>query len=314
MEAPRAADASANPLSGLYQFVRGHLVVVNAIVVASTAFVGAMDFLAPKLSVLPAMVYAATGVLAALMLGAAIAPVFIAKLFALLGFSVRPDGKPSLWRRPGWQFGMAILVIATALGFASVARASEGGLIASKFPEAKRWQASLLSLEADSREIKLGVASANGKLDLIVADSQDPQKDVVARGYAYDYNGLAQAITQGDARAVGLFAKSGLRVGNQLPMVRILVGSQPWSAEIAGLLTPRMFENPEACRDANFLNWELSPPIGPRVATFKRLCDTKEVQERLAGLIESGRQRADPDGSVEKRLKWQRWLLAELQR
>ncbi len=173
MEAARAGDASPNLFHEFSKFVRDHVAVVNAIVVASTTFVAAMDFLAPKLSLVPAMVYTATGLLVALMIAAAVAPVATSKLLGLLGLSARRDGKRPLWRRPAWQFGVAILLMVTALGFASVARASEGGLIASKFPEAKRWQASLLSLEADSQEIKRGVAAANGKLDRIV-DVVDP--------------------------------------------------------------------------------------------------------------------------------------------
>lgn len=173
MEAARDKDASSNPFFEFSKFVREHVAVVNAIVVASTTFVGAMDFLGPKLSVLPSVVYSITGVLVTLMIVAAMAPAAMLKLFGLLGLSVRRDDKLSLWRRPMWQFGVAILLMITTLGFVSVARASEGGLIASRFPEAKRWQVSLLSLEADTKEIKSGVVAANSKLDRIV-DVVDP--------------------------------------------------------------------------------------------------------------------------------------------
>ena len=176
MDGHRAEDASSNPnpFHGLSKFVREHLAVVNAIVVASATVVGALDFLAPKLSVLPAMVYAATGMLLALMVAAAAAPAAASRLAALLGLGVAPSpGGPALWRRPAWQFCVALLVATTALGCASVARASEGGILASSFPEARRWQASLLSLEADTRAIKSGVAAANAKLDKIV-DAVDP--------------------------------------------------------------------------------------------------------------------------------------------
>lgn len=173
MDAARAEDASSNPFHEFGKFVREHVAVVNAVVVASTTFVAAMDFLAPKLSLVPAMVYTATGILVALMIAAAVAPAAVAKLFGLLGLAARRDDRVALWRRPAWQFGVAILIVVTTLGFVSVARASEGGIIASKFPDAKRWQASLLSLEADSQEIKRGVAAANGKLDRIV-DAVDP--------------------------------------------------------------------------------------------------------------------------------------------
>ena len=235
MEAARAEDASSKPFHGFSKFVGDHLAVVNAIVAAAGAAVGAMDFLAPKLSVFPAMVYTGTGLLLALMIAAAIAPVAITKLFGLHGFSSRSNDNLPLWRRPVWQFGVAILLMITALGFASVARASEGGFLASKFSEAKRWQASLLSLEADSQEIKRGVAAANGKLDRLTA-AVDP--DLAADRCA----DLECAVTGGASpQAVRkLFDKGVKTSGNPLYdgalLVEAVLSSAPGRFEVIDLL------------------------------------------------------------------------------
>lgn len=281
--------AAGEPLAGLYGFVKTHLVVVNAVVVASASFVAAMDFLAPKLALVPTVVYSATGALVLLMLAAAVAPGVIGRLLSALGFSARRDGRGPLWRRPAWQFATALLIGVTALGFASVARAAEGGLIAGRFPAAREWQASLLSLAKNTADISRGVAAANGKLDALVANSRDPQKDLVARGYSYDYSGLSNAIKQADIRALRLFAQAGFKVQGQTPIVILLNGGQPWSDEVAAALPKEMFDNAAACDEAGLLNYELKPPVDKRMAAYKKLCGSDQRIERLREAVEAER-------------------------
>lgn len=293
LAAPRA------PFAGLYDFVKTHLVVVNGIVLASGTVVGALDFLAPRLSFMPAAIYCATAALAALMLAAAFAPALISKAGVALGFTFS-EGEVPLWRRPIWQFIVALLLGMTTLGFASVAKASEGGLLASRFPVAKEWQASLLGLRRDVAEIGRGVADANGKLDALVAQSLDPQKDLVARGYAYDQYGLDKAIRQGDARALGLFAKAGYRAEGRAPIVALLIGAQPWSEKVAAALPASMFGSEPACDDANTLNHELKEPVAERLALYKRLCGEAASIGRLRTMVATARS-ATPGTPYEER-------------
>lgn len=289
MGAPESSGAAGGPLAGLYGFVKTHLVVVNAVVVASASFVAAMDFLAPKLAVVPTLVYSATGAVVLLMLAAAFAPSLVERLLASLGFSARRDGRAVLWRGPAWQFSTAILIGITAIGFASVARASEGGLIAGRFPAAREWQESLLALSRNTADISRGVAAVNGKLDALVADSRDPQKDLVARGYSYDYSGLSNAIRQADVRAVRLFAQAGFKAQGQTPIVNLLNGPQPWSDEVASALPADMFGSPAACDDAGLLNYDLKPPVDRRMGLYKRLCGSAASIERLREKVASER-------------------------
>lgn len=295
MGALESGGAASEPLAGLYGFVKTHLVVVNAVVVASASFVGAMDFLAPKLSLVPTLVYSATGSLVLLMLVAAFAPSIAGRLFASLGFSARRDGRAALWRRPGWQFSTAILIGITAIGFASVARASEGGLIAGRFPAARQWQESLLALSRNTADISRGMAAANGKLDALVADSRDPQKDLVARGYSFDYSGLSNAIRQADVRAIRLFAQASFKAQGQTPIVVLLNGPQPWSDDVASALSPTMFDSPAACDEAGLLNYELKPPADRRVKLYKRLCGSAASVERLRARVEAERHALPPN-------------------
>jgi hypothetical protein len=230
-----------------------------------------------------------------LMLVAAFAPSLAGRLFALLGFSARRDGRAALWRRPAWQFSTAILLGITAIGFASVARASEGGLIAGRFPAAREWQESLLALSKNTADISRGMAAANGKLDALVADSRDPQRDVVARGYSYDYSGLSNAIRQSDVRVIRLFAQAGFKVQGQTPIVNLLNGPQPWSDDVAAALPADMFDSPAACDDAGLLNYELKPPVDRRMAIYRRLCASAPSIERLREKVEAERRSVAPD-------------------
>ena len=193
---------TANPLSGLYDFVRAHLLIANNVVLASGTLVAALDFMAPRLSVLPRIVYTATAVLALLILASGLAPALSARALALLGSADGQGLAVPLWRRPAWQFALAILLGVSILGWASVARAGDRGLIASNFPTARSLQDSLLSMSSDVSEIKGGVASANGKLDAVMA-AIDPAN---AASRCPDL--FCAVMRGGDADAVGkLFEK-----------------------------------------------------------------------------------------------------------
>ena len=167
-----SSPASGNPFEGLYAFVRAHLLIVNNVVLACGTLVGALDFMAPRLSLLPRLLYSCTALLALAMVAAALAPALAARLWAMVGKPWPWQGSP-LWRRPGWQLLVAILVGVSIVGFASVAKAAQGGLIASAFPAARTLQVDLLSMRADVSDIKSGVGEANAKLDRI-ATAVDP--------------------------------------------------------------------------------------------------------------------------------------------
>ncbi|MGC4077711.1 MAG: hypothetical protein QM702_11920 [Rubrivivax sp.] len=167
-------DATAvppQPFEGLYGFIRAHLLVVNNLIAASCFAVGALDFLAPKLWLLPRVIYSCTAALAAAMLFAALMPRLAAKIQARL-FGAAPS-HTSLWRRGGWQFAFALLCVVSIVGFASVAKASSGGLAASQFPAVRDLQTELLDIRSGVADIKASVGEANAKLDRI-AGSIDP--------------------------------------------------------------------------------------------------------------------------------------------
>lgn len=300
MSAPAGQSAQpASPFAGLYDFVRGHLVIANALVLASGSVVAALDFLAPRLWMLPKIVYATTAALVVAMMAAAIAPVAFGRLLALAGLSAPVGGGEPLWRRPGWQCAMAMLVGVTIVGFASVAKASQGGLISASIPAARSLQESLLGLHRDMADISVGVREANGKLDALVAASRDPQKDLAARGYGFDSNGLMKAIKQGDRHAVGLFAHAGFRTDKEGPLSVLISGGQPWDAQLAAMLPRSMFDSPEACRAGSLLQWELKAPAAERIAAFKALCDPARAVEVVQAAM--ARDSGQPANEQERR-------------
>jgi hypothetical protein len=276
------AAAKPSPVEGLYAFVRGHLTPANQIVAGSATLVAFVDFMSPRLWMAPRVVYSFTAAVLALMLVAGLAPRATARALSAIGFGPVEAGSVPLWRRPAWQFGVALLLGVSALGWASLAKATQGGLIASQFPAARSLQESLLGLRRDVADIKQGVDAANGKLDVLIGDSRDPRKDLVASGYLVNDSGLMGAVKQGDRRAAALFARIGYSVMGQGPMSVILTGEQPWDGALVAELPRSMFAAPSACVEAGvLLNYPLRPPAAERVAAFKRLCGADRVVAML---------------------------------
>lgn len=167
------AATPSNPLQGLYDFARGHVLIANSLVTASGTIVALLDFFGPKLSFMPRVVYSSTGLLVIAMLLSAFFPRAARAALTRSGMASFPDGGKPLWRAPAWQFLTTLLLLVTLLGSFSVAKASSGGVIASQFESAKNLQAAILGTRADTQAIKTGVDSANAKLDRI-AEAVDP--------------------------------------------------------------------------------------------------------------------------------------------
>lgn len=212
----KAQDGHA--LEGLYGFVKAHLLVINAVVLASSTLVGMLDFLAPRLSVLPKVVYSLTACVVLVMVVFAFAPRLATRLISAAGLAVSAPASGPLWRRPSWQIALAILLGVTIIGFESVAKASQGGLIASAFPAARSVQEALLSIKSDVADIKTGVGDANVKLDrlavvvdpAIAADRCADIECAVSNGASLD------AVRR-------LFAKGGRLPGNPVNDGALLV-------------------------------------------------------------------------------------------
>ena len=165
-----------NPFASLYDFVKQHLTVINGIVLFSGTIVGVLDFCVPVLKPMLIPLYWITGVLSALMLLAALFPISWLNLITKLGYS-HAEGKQNatpLHQRASWRGAIVLLLGVTAAGVVSLAKANQGGALASSFPNIKALQESMLSLNHKTDQIQIGVNDANSKLDQIVK-SVDPK-------------------------------------------------------------------------------------------------------------------------------------------
>jgi len=276
---------SSNPLTPLYEFVRSHLAVFNGVMLASGTLVAVLDFLAPRVSLLPKIVYSTTFGIVLLMILAALAPALVTRALYAAGVAARRDDRVPLWSKPLWQAAVVVLGVVTLVGFASLARAGQGGLLASQSTTVRGWQESVLSMRGDVADIGAGLRQANARLDQIAADSRDPQKELASRGYAFDDNGLMQAIRQADSRALGFFTAAGYRAIHEGPLAVLLNGDHPWDAQIAASLPRTMFASRDACKAGALLQYELKAPAVERVNAFKRLCDPTQAAEVIEAAV-----------------------------
>lgn len=271
-----AAEASA-PLHGLREFVKNHLALVNAVVAAAVTLVGVLDFLAPALSVLPRVIYSCTAVLVVAMLGAALAPAVTGRVLRWAGFGASRDGV-RLWRRAGWQFAVAILAATTVLGFVSVAKASQGGVIASHVPAVRSLQDSLLDIHRDMATLQSGVDDANRTLARI-AGSVDPDR---AADRCADLGCAVEAGASADA-VRRLFAK-----GARVPGDPIHDGDLLWQAIASGapdrLAVFDLLVQHGIGRDMLILPMASSKRqvSTPGLATARAITDTAKLDERWA--------------------------------
>lgn len=210
--------ATPQSFAGLYHFVRSHLLIVNSLVGFASTAVALLDFLSPRLWILPRVVYSATALLACVLLATAMVPGLDRWL---LGWLFRSeDSRHPLWRRGGWQFAVLLLALVSGFGFESVAKAQQGGVIVSAIPGLRGWQQRLLSIDAKLQVVKVGVAAANTKLDRIEADINpaNPADRCADLDCAISGGASAKAVR-------ALFAK-----GETLPGSSIVVNSMLWTA------------------------------------------------------------------------------------
>ncbi len=164
-------DTFSNRLAPTRAFIREHFVPLNNIVLLAGFAVAALDFLAPRLSMLPTIVFGATGALCCVLLLSAFTPGLLNRAVARL--MMVAEGK-ALRASPPWQLSVALLALITLLGGASLAKADSGGIIASSSNALASAQSSLLGLHARTAEIKVGTDRANAKLDAIAVKLESP--------------------------------------------------------------------------------------------------------------------------------------------
>ena len=108
---------SESLVSELYCFVSNHLVIVNGLVLTSETVVALLDFLVPRVPVLPRVIYSITLGLVVLTVLAAVAPAMVGRALAAIGLAFTRSDSIPLWRKPAWQTAIALLALVTAVGY-----------------------------------------------------------------------------------------------------------------------------------------------------------------------------------------------------
>lgn len=186
----------------IYEFVREHVIPFNAVILMSITVAAVLDFLAPQAAYLAWLSYALAGLVFTVMVLELLhqrAAVNGNSLSArLLGRLRSPPGP--LWNSPAWQVVGVIAVIALVLGYASKARAADGGLIASSAPNLRNVQVLLLGLQQDTRRIQTTLDGMAPKVDSIQASvgtieaALKEPRDFLAEG---DYPYLQKLVASG---------------------------------------------------------------------------------------------------------------------
>ncbi len=155
----------------IYDFVKEHVIPFNAVILMSITVAAVLDFLAPQAAYLAWVSYALAGLVLTIMMLELLHQRAVLKgdsfSARLLGRLRLPPGP--VWRSPAWQVIAVIAVIALVLGYASKARAEDGGLIASSAPNLRNVQMLLLGLQQDTRRIQTTLDGMAPKIDSIQA-------------------------------------------------------------------------------------------------------------------------------------------------
>lgn len=175
MSQPIGRSTVVKPFEALYEFVKSHLLIVNAVVLFGTFVVAVLGFLFPPIKPLLVLVYWFTGSLSVLMIFAAFFPITWSRVIRRFNFG-QVDGDFSavpLHQRPAWRGATVLFVGITLAGIVTLAKANLGEKIVDTFPELKEMQATLILLFKKVIVVGQGVDDANAKLDRI-AEAVDP--------------------------------------------------------------------------------------------------------------------------------------------
>lgn len=156
---------------GLYQFVRSHLMVFNAIVLTSGFVVASIDVFAPRFRILPQIVYLLTTTVFIVCIAAALSPQAFGRMLSAFGVTVEAADPRPLWKRPLWQCVVTLMAVVSLCGFGTVARADNGGLLGSYFVSVRELQTAAAQIETDTENIGQQMMLINQKLDELLKRS-----------------------------------------------------------------------------------------------------------------------------------------------
>lgn len=189
----------------IYDFVKEHVMPFNAVIFMSITIVAVLDFLAPQAAYLSWLSYALAALVVMMMVLELLqrhTGVNANSSYTRLLARLRPPPGP-VWNSPGWQVVGVVAVIALVLGYASRARATDGGLMASSAPNLRNVQILLLGLQQNTQQIQTTLDGMAPKIDSI---------QVSVGGMEAALKGPLEYLSEGDYPFLQKYTASGKKL------------------------------------------------------------------------------------------------------
>ena len=185
----------------LVTFIKERIVPINAVIALSVTLSLALDFLAPKAPYLAWLSYGLAALVLLCMAAELIAPIRVGRWLGRSSQGLLNPikrlwmGYSPAWRSPAWQAVAAVTATVLVLGQVSKAKAADGGILASQFPQMSNLQAVWLDLKKDNQAVKAAVKEVSDKVDELKT--------------AGKYENAGEALQNGDYAAVKAFLAKG---------------------------------------------------------------------------------------------------------
>lgn len=239
---PETSVSPGLPVDEARKVISNWVTPFNATIVFGTSVVGAMDFLSPRVALLPlAATAAVVGLIGCLLLRRYIAPKL--PVTSKLRSALAPESR--MHRSPL----MIVTVVLSALmvsGAAwSSAEASRGGILAGKFDAARHAQLQLGVLQSVQKEQRVQTAVME---DIREGRAANPRRELSNQGILWTDAAFSSAVSNRDLAVVSLFLAGGMRWYARDAKVALAAPSD----ELLQLLLnyPDRLENTRGCMDA----------------------------------------------------------------
>ena len=246
-DAPPSADTNSNtglrlPVTEARSAISNWVMPFNATLVFGALVVSALDFLSPRIALLPiAATVAVVGLIGCALLRHFVAPSLPAasKLRAALAPESRIQRSPLM-------IATAVLSALMVSGAAwSAAEAGRGGILAGKFDAARHAQIQLGVLQSVQKEQRVQTAVME---DIREGRASNPRRELANQGILWTDSAFSSAVENRDIAVVSLFLAGGMRW--RVSHAKTALSAQSDEALLVLLDHPALLEKNDGCREA----------------------------------------------------------------
>lgn len=228
------------PVAHARQVISNWVMPFNATLVFGASVVGALDFLSPRVALLPiAATVAVAGLFACALLRQFVAPSLPAS--SKLRAALAPERR--VHRSPLMILASVISALMVSGAAWSAAEAGRGGILAAKFDAARHAQMQLGILQSLQKEQRVQTAVME---DIREGRAANPRRELANQGILWNISAFDSAVGNRDLPVVSLFLAGGMRWG--LPHVKTALYAQSDEMLLALLSHPTLLEkNGDSC-------------------------------------------------------------------